>query len=509
MTEETPHREASPVVTHGDQTLRHAAETMAVHGVTTLSVVDREDPTLVIGTVSLPQLLAARRRDQQEALRARARAAAPAAGPDRPTERPHPHDSVGRRSLPRPPPRPAPYPRPRGRTSRACGVVGAGIVGLAVARRLAAAARGEVTVFEKERRRRPPDRPQLRRRARRPLLHAGLAEGRALPARPRPDPGLLRRARPAVRRVRQARRRRRRGGAGGCADIEQPAPGATACPGCAGSTRRSSARIEPHAAGVAGAALAARPRSSTTGAIARALPARRGAAGGAVLLGAAVTGIGRAGDGGPRRAAGERRHALDRLVVCAGLQSDRVARLAGATPARRSCRSAASTDRLRARARAPRARPDLPGARPALPVPRRALHPPGRRRRRGRAERLPRPRPRGLRALATLARATCARPWPGPASGGGPAALAHRAWPSARLAVEPRLHAGARRYVPESPPPTCGRPAGVRAQAVDRDGTLVDDFRITAGPASPSATPRRRPRPRRSRSPSTSCEALL
>ena len=67
MTEETPHREPSPVVTHGDQTLRHAAETMAVHGVTTLSVVDREDPTLVIGTVSLPQLLAARRRDQQEA----------------------------------------------------------------------------------------------------------------------------------------------------------------------------------------------------------------------------------------------------------------------------------------------------------------------------------------------------------------------------------------------------------------------------------------------------------
>jgi len=56
-----------PVATHGDQTLRHAAEEMAVHGVTTLPVVDRADPTRIIGIVSLPQLLAARRRDQQEA----------------------------------------------------------------------------------------------------------------------------------------------------------------------------------------------------------------------------------------------------------------------------------------------------------------------------------------------------------------------------------------------------------------------------------------------------------
>ena len=56
-----------PVLTHGDQTLRHAAETMAVHGVTTLPVVDRDDPARLIGLVSLPQLLAARRLDQQEA----------------------------------------------------------------------------------------------------------------------------------------------------------------------------------------------------------------------------------------------------------------------------------------------------------------------------------------------------------------------------------------------------------------------------------------------------------
>ncbi|MGN6780353.1 MAG: chloride channel protein [Marmoricola sp.] len=56
-----------PVVTHGDQTLRHAAELMAVHEVTTVPVVDRDDPNRPIGIITLPQLLVARRRDQHEA----------------------------------------------------------------------------------------------------------------------------------------------------------------------------------------------------------------------------------------------------------------------------------------------------------------------------------------------------------------------------------------------------------------------------------------------------------
>lgn len=58
---------ADPILTHGDQTLRQVAETMAVNEVTTLPVVDRDNPRLVVGVVSLPQLLDARRRDQQEA----------------------------------------------------------------------------------------------------------------------------------------------------------------------------------------------------------------------------------------------------------------------------------------------------------------------------------------------------------------------------------------------------------------------------------------------------------
>lgn len=56
-----------PVVTHGDQTLRHAAEQMALHEVTTMPVVDRDDPTRAVGVVSLPQLLTARQLDQREA----------------------------------------------------------------------------------------------------------------------------------------------------------------------------------------------------------------------------------------------------------------------------------------------------------------------------------------------------------------------------------------------------------------------------------------------------------
>ncbi|MGH3444803.1 MAG: chloride channel protein, partial [Nocardioidaceae bacterium] len=58
---------ADPVITHGDQTLRHVAELMAVNAITTMPVVDRDDPTRTIGVVSLPQLLLGRERDQQEA----------------------------------------------------------------------------------------------------------------------------------------------------------------------------------------------------------------------------------------------------------------------------------------------------------------------------------------------------------------------------------------------------------------------------------------------------------
>jgi H+/Cl- antiporter ClcA len=56
-----------PVVTHADETLRAVAQAMAAHEVDKMPVVDRSDPTRVIGIVSLTMLLAGRLRDLQEA----------------------------------------------------------------------------------------------------------------------------------------------------------------------------------------------------------------------------------------------------------------------------------------------------------------------------------------------------------------------------------------------------------------------------------------------------------
>nr|WP_092885664.1 chloride channel protein [Actinopolymorpha cephalotaxi] len=57
----------SPVTTDADQTLRHAAELMAAHDVTTLPVFDPQGADTLAGIVTLPQLLGGRVRDQQEA----------------------------------------------------------------------------------------------------------------------------------------------------------------------------------------------------------------------------------------------------------------------------------------------------------------------------------------------------------------------------------------------------------------------------------------------------------
>jgi chloride channel protein, CIC family len=58
---------AYAVSTHTDQPLRHVAELMAWHDVTAIPVLDRGDSERVVGIVTLPQLLAGRARDQQEA----------------------------------------------------------------------------------------------------------------------------------------------------------------------------------------------------------------------------------------------------------------------------------------------------------------------------------------------------------------------------------------------------------------------------------------------------------
>ena len=55
------------LTTHEDQILRVVAEQMAIHHITEIPVVDRLTRTRIVGTISLQQLLEARRRDHQEA----------------------------------------------------------------------------------------------------------------------------------------------------------------------------------------------------------------------------------------------------------------------------------------------------------------------------------------------------------------------------------------------------------------------------------------------------------
>ncbi len=55
------------VTTHLDQPLRQVAELMAEHEVSRVPVTTRDDPSRVVGVVSLSQLLTGRRRDQREA----------------------------------------------------------------------------------------------------------------------------------------------------------------------------------------------------------------------------------------------------------------------------------------------------------------------------------------------------------------------------------------------------------------------------------------------------------
>lgn len=87
--------------------------------------------------------------------------------------------------------------------------------------------------------------------------------------------------------------------------------------------------IEPHAVGLA--ALHS-PRTAITDyvAVAEAMGREIRASGGQILLGAKVTGVERQG-GRIDVVCGEIRHRVDRLVICAGLQADRVARLGGDT----------------------------------------------------------------------------------------------------------------------------------------------------------------------------------
>jgi L-2-hydroxyglutarate oxidase LhgO len=361
---------------------------------------------------------------------------------------------------------------------RRIGVVGAGIIGLAVARRLTELEPdAAITVFEKEG---VIARHQTGRNS--GVVHAGIyyAPGSLKAQLCRRGVELLRRycdekdipidecgklvvalAETELGRLEELRRRAVANGVPGIRRVE-------------GAELRE---IEPHAAGIAGL------HSPTTAItdyrmIAAAFADDVRAAGGTLLLGTEIRRIAPRGTSVHVTAAGETVE-LDLLVVCAGLQSDRVARLAG---------DVADPAIIPFRGEYYRLKPEreqlirglvYPVPDPAYPF--LGVH--FTRRVDGGVDVGPNAvlafaregyRRRDLR-LGDLGETLRSR---------GFRALARRHWRMGARELRSSLSkrsfaAEAQRYVPDvSAHDLVAAPAGVRAQALDPDGSLVDDFRI-------------------------------
>ncbi|MBA9007501.1 MULTISPECIES: L-2-hydroxyglutarate oxidase [Thermomonospora] len=368
------------------------------------------------------------------------------------------------------------------------GVVGGGIIGLATARRLAASGT-RVTVLEKE------DRLAAHQTGHNSgVAHAGLyyAPGSLKATLCRRGIGLLKeycaeRGLPYVEcgKVVVARH------AGEVSRLREIRRRATAngVPGLRWLDAAGLREVEPHAAGVA--ALHS-PHTAIVDfpAVARAFAEDVTEAGGTVRLGFEVTRIRRSGG----RVVVNEELAFDRLVVCAGLQSDRVARLAGDDPAPAIVPFRGEYYRL-----APHRTDLVRGLIYPVPDPRYpflGVH--FTRRVDGGVD-------VGPNAVLALAREGYRRRdlhpadvwetlrWPGFRR------LARRHWRTGLRemygsAVKRAFAAEARSFVPElRVADLVPAPAGVRAQAVDPDGSLVDDFRI--GRLGPVVTVRNAPSP--------------
>ncbi|MGJ7904999.1 L-2-hydroxyglutarate oxidase [Actinopolyspora sp. H202] len=248
-------------------------------------------------------------------------------------------------------------------------------------------------------------------------------------------------------------------------------------PGLRRVTGSGITEIEPHAAGVA--ALHS-PETAITdyAAVARALGEDIERAGGSLLLSTAVTGVRRRVGGVEVETAAEV-HSVDRLVVCAGLRTDRVARWADGADGPRIVPFRGEYMRL-----APSVRDLVRGMIYPVPDPRYpflGVH--FTRRLSGEVE----VGPNAVLALhregyrrrdVSLAELRGLAGWPGFRR------MAREHWRAGALEMLGSLSVRAymrtaRRYVPEVKATDVRRAgAGIRAQAVDRDGSLVDDFRI-------------------------------
>lgn len=267
-------------------------------------------------------------------------------------------------------------------------------------------------------------------------------------------------------------------------------------PGVRWLDRGQITELEP---GVTGEAALLSPTTAITDypAIARSYAADVQAAGGQVLTGTPVTAIRRRGDGLVEADTPAGAHVLAHLVICAGLQADLVARLAGDDTAPEIVPFRGEYLRLRPHARGRVRHLIYPVPDPAYPFLGVHLTP----RIGGEAD---------LGPNAVLALAREGYRW-GVVSAADLGRLARSAafrrlarthWRAGARELRGSLLrraflAEARSYLPwlEDSDVTSA-PAGVRAQAVDPDGSLVDDFRIrTLGPVtavrnapSPAAT---------------------
>jgi L-2-hydroxyglutarate oxidase LhgO len=358
-------------------------------------------------------------------------------------------------------------------------VVGAGILGLAVARRIAELQpEAQLVVFEKE------DRVGAHQTGHNSgVVHAGLYY----------PPGslkaeLCRRGMTLLREFCAAHElayeecgklvvAREASELGRFDDLEARAR-ANQVPGLRRLDRDQLRAIEPEARGVAGLHS---PRTAIVdfAAVTEALAADVKAAGGSIQLGRELTSVDRTGRE-VRLVAGGEEHAVDRVVLCAGLQADRVARLAGDAIGPAIVPFRGEYLRLVAdRAHLVR------GLIYPVPDPRFPFLGVHFTRRIGGAVDI------GPNAVLALARE--GYDWRTASAGdlvemlrwSGFRRLVRRYW---RVGVK-ELHGSlsrraflreARRFVPAlKDRDVVAAPSGVRAQAVDADGSMVDDFRIS------------------------------
>ncbi|RIQ11224.1 L-2-hydroxyglutarate oxidase [Jiangella rhizosphaerae] len=357
-------------------------------------------------------------------------------------------------------------------------VVGGGIVGSAIARALARSSDGAaVTVLEKEP---EPALHQTRRNS--GVVHAGIyyAPGSAKARFSRRGVGLLRaycaekgltydECGKVIVALDETQR-------GRLDDLHERAL-ANGVPGVRMLDADGLAELEPHVRGVAGL------HSPTTAivdfaAIAAALLADAVDAGGTVRTGFEVAGFHQSDDEVRVTGASGETLAFDRVVVCAGLQSDRLARLAGDDPYPRIVPFRGEFALLR-----PDKRHLVNGLVYPVPDPRYpflGVH---------LTKRVDGEVMVGPNAVLALAREGYRKRDIDPAelirlarwSG-----FRRFAWANRRTAVTElygsmsrrRFAAAAREYLPElTVADLVPAPAGIRAQAMDADGTLVDDFR--------------------------------